>query len=242
MTSQGAKGGFANELELLDLFKNFDPLVFPFIDAFGYKLDEIKEIRATKFDPGHKPDLKLEFVGRNGALLGVEKISVKLQSAKNGFNQVDRGWIETRYRRLWPQMPDLVVKGLRLFTGEDKPLGVTRNNNRMFMDELPHEHREAILHFFSSNLTQVISDVLAGRDEARASWLLVKDKSQTSFEIRRMDSVIKGAASGGVGLTPKGSIRLGLITAQRKGGDGGAASAMNLQFKANPTELIRAAK
>lgn len=39
-------------------------------------------------------------------------------------------------------------------------------------------------------------------------------------------------------ITPRGSIRIGRITMQRKGGDGGRPSANMLQFKINPTEIF----
>ncbi len=241
MTGAGAKGGFDNESELRKLFEAFDPVIFPFVDALGYDLNSLSKIKATKYQSRHKPDLKLDFVGKNGTIIGTEKVSVKLQSGPSGFNQVDRGWVEDRYRKLWPTMSDDVVEGLKLFTGQDEPLRGTRNSKRMFMDELPSDLRDAVLDFFSSNLRQIVSDVLAGRDENRADWFLVTDKSSGKSVVRPMDNVIAGATFGGVGLTPRGSIRLGRLTAQRKGGDGGAETAKNLQFKANPIELIKAA-
>ena len=39
-------------------------------------------------------------------------------------------------------------------------------------------------------------------------------------------------------MTPRGSISIGKITVQRKGGDGGRDTANMLQFKINPAELI----
>lgn len=241
MTGAGAKGGFENESELRDLFNSFDPTIFPFVDALGYELSDISKIRATKFESGHKPDIQLNFYDRGGALLGIEKISVKLQSHSSGFNQVDRGWIEERYTKLWPNMSDSVIEGLRLFTGQDRPRGKTRSSNRMYMDELPKKLQSEIFNFFADNLKLVQSDVLAGRGELRAEWFMVTDKSKKITEVREMDKVLDAASFGGVGMTPRGSIRIGRITAQRKGGDKGAKTACHLQFKVNPIELIKAA-
>ena len=43
---------------------------------------------------------------------------------------------------------------------------------------------------------------------------------------------------GEVRLSPRGSLMIGKITMQRKGGDGGRPSANMLQFKINPAELF----
>ncbi len=44
--------------------------------------------------------------------------------------------------------------------------------------------------------------------------------------------------SGEVRITKQGSLKIGKITMQRKGGDGGRLSANMLQFKINPCELF----
>ncbi len=44
--------------------------------------------------------------------------------------------------------------------------------------------------------------------------------------------------NGEVLITPRGSFKIGQITVQRKGGDGGQESANMLQFKINPAELL----
>jgi len=44
--------------------------------------------------------------------------------------------------------------------------------------------------------------------------------------------------TGEVQITPAGSLKIGRITMQRKGGDNGRESAKMLQFKINPTELF----
>lgn len=44
--------------------------------------------------------------------------------------------------------------------------------------------------------------------------------------------------SGNITFSPKGSLLIGKITMQRKGGDGGRESAKMLQFKINPAELF----
>lgn len=44
--------------------------------------------------------------------------------------------------------------------------------------------------------------------------------------------------NGEIIITNRGSFRIGKITMQRKGGDGGIDTAKMLQFKINPAELF----
>ena len=44
--------------------------------------------------------------------------------------------------------------------------------------------------------------------------------------------------NGDIVITPRGSLQIGRITMQRKGGDGGRETANMLQFKINPAELF----
>jgi len=46
--------------------------------------------------------------------------------------------------------------------------------------------------------------------------------------------------NGEVQVTSKGSLKIGNITLQRKGGDGGKPTANMLQFKIDPTKLFSA--
>lgn len=44
--------------------------------------------------------------------------------------------------------------------------------------------------------------------------------------------------NGEVRISPRGSLKIGHITIQRKGGDGGRDTANMLQFKIDPTDLF----
>jgi hypothetical protein len=239
MTSAGAKGGFSNEKELIELFNDFDSEIFPIVDAMGYDISQVSKFEATKAPARVKPDVILKVFSRDGTLLGTEALSAKLQSSIKGFNQVDRGDVEKRYRSLWPEMSDEAAAGLKLFTGFTAPTGTSRNPKRMFMDELPRSMKDAIIGFFEDNLEKVIEDVLAGRAPMKANWLAVSEPGSIRVNAVPMKEVVQAASKGGVGLTERFSLRIGMLTAQRKGGDGGAESAKNLQFKVNPSQLLR---
>lgn len=87
----------------------------------------------------------------------------------------------------------------------------------------------------------IISDILRGRGEFSAEWVLVAQKldEDARWVLKNINEVINHYfADGTVEVSPKGSIKLGRITLQRKGGDGGRPTANMLQFKIDPTELF----
>lgn len=63
---------------------------------------------------------------------------------------------------------------------------------------------------------------------------------QKQPKLKNTNEVIQHYSFGNVELSPRGSIKIGKITMQRKGGDGGRETANMLQFKINPAELFDA--
>jgi hypothetical protein len=108
----------------------------------------------------------------------------------------------------------------------------------MLLPDLPEHLRDAIIDFFESQKVAVITDLLAGREPDKAEWFLAVNRSNHTSNLRPMTTAIEYYSQGKVGLTPRGSLSIGRITAQRKGGDKGAPSANDLQFKFNPNEMI----
>ena len=108
----------------------------------------------------------------------------------------------------------------------------------MFLPELPGKNFKAIIEFFTANKLEVITDLLAGRAPDKAEWFLAVNRSNNSSTMRPMQAAIEFYAEGPVTLTLRGSLAIGRITAQRKGGDKGAPSANDLQFKFNPNSFI----
>ncbi|MDO6830142.1 hypothetical protein, partial [Mesomycoplasma ovipneumoniae] len=79
---------------------------------------------------------------------------------------------------MW-NIPLNVYKILRYFTGELKPYkDNVRDNRRMFMDELTDEERNLVLDWLNNNKLLIISDILKGRGEFSAEWVLVAQKLQ----------------------------------------------------------------
>lgn len=56
--------------------------------------------------------------------------------------------------------------------------------------------------------------------------------------LKPMNYCLNFFGNGDVEITERGNFRIGRITMQRKGGDGGRDSAKDLQFKINPAELF----
>jgi len=171
--------------------------------------------------------------------LDIENIQVKLVSNKKGFNQIDKRWLRS-YNELW-NIPDDVYRLLQYFTGELQPYRTgTRDSRRMFLSEFTEEERNRVLNWFEENKMLIVSDILRGRGEFSAEWVLVAQKveSNARWVLKNINEVMQHYSQGAVEMSPRGSINLGRITVQRKGGDGGRDTANMLQFKIDPTELF----
>ena len=232
-----AKAGFRNEAEIAIKFDHWrtDANAREWLAAMGYKLDEIEAVRSTR-PHGEKADVQVYVRVKSGEY--VEGISVKLVSSTNGFNQVDKRWL-SHYAKLW-KMPADVVEGLRLFVGETKPNRASRHAERMYLDELDLSKRESIVTFFTQNKDAIVSDILEGDGAFRAGWLLVayRPAVKTNWVLKSSAEAAKYFGEGPVSITRAGNLKIGRISMQRKGGDGGRDTAKMLQFKINPALIF----
>ncbi|MFH1402619.1 MAG: type II restriction endonuclease [Patescibacteria group bacterium] len=166
-------------------------------------------------------------------------MQVKLVSNPQGFNQIDKRWVD-KYAELW-NIPDDITKLLKLFTGETKPTKrKLKDPRRMLLTEFTSEDQEKILDFFRHNRILIISDILKGRGEFSADWVLVilKVNGGSRWVLKSINEAMNVFGSGDIRITSQGSLKIGRIGMQRKGGDGGRDSAKMLQFKINPVELF----
>ena len=111
----------------------------------------------------------------------------------------------------------------------------------MFLNEFSPYDREVLINWFKQNRRLIVSDILKGRGEYSASWMLVIQNVEGNYTwiLNPMDEVLqKMGLDGDVRISPRGSLNIGKITMQRKGGDGGRPSANQLQFKINPIDLL----
>lgn len=239
--SQTARNGFKNEKTVADKFNSWqkDKDAQQWLEIMGYKLKEIEKVEA-KIVHGYKTDVQVQITIYLKDLISAENLSIKLVSNPQGFNQVDKRWVDN-YIELW-EIPSEIVQALKLFTGEMKSSQRNlKDSRRMFISELDTNTQKKIIDFFEKKKVLVVSDILKGRGQFSAGWMLVAMKNKINnklWTLKSINHVINHYSKGNVVLSPRGSLLIGRITMQRKGGDGGRDTANMLQFKMNPAELF----
>lgn len=239
--SQTAKRGFKNEKDILEKFNNWktDEDAQTWLDIMGYPLNEIEKVEAIKLH-GYKTDVQVQITIYLKKAIAAENLSVKLVSnPQRGSNQVDKRWVD-KYVEMW-EIPEDVARVLKLFTGETNPQkSGLKDNRKMLFKEMGKEDQEKIINFFTKNKILVVSDVLKGRGKFSAGWMLVAlvIGKNSKWSLRSINQVMNIFGDGPVVITSRGSLRIGRIGMQRKGGDNGRSSANMLQFKINPVLLF----
>lgn len=237
--SNTAKNGFKNEDEIRDKFNNWkiDADARVWLAAMNYDPAAIENVIAAK-PHGEKADVEVRIKTKTGEK--TEGISIKLVSSPHGFNQIDKRWLAT-YAKMW-KIPADVVDALKLFVGGTPPTKASRDLKRMYLNEFAPETQKAVIDFFTANKDEIVSDLFAGDGVHAAGWVMVALKStdKPRWVIRTSADTIKFFAEGKVEITRAGSLKIGRVTMQRKGGDGGRETAKQLQFKINPALLFDA--
>ncbi|MCM1266189.1 MAG: hypothetical protein NC200_08330 [Candidatus Gastranaerophilales bacterium] len=238
--SQTAKNGFKNEQEICDKFNNWlsDTEAQTWLSIMNYDLSQIESVNAVVLH-GFKSDVNVQVKIKFKTALDIENIQVKLVSNKKGFNQVDKRWL-VHYKNMW-NIPEDIYKLLQYYTGEIKPYkNNTRDSRRMFLDEFDSEEQSKLLDWFISNKTLILSDIIKGRGQFSAEWILVAQKisNNARWILVNINEALQHYATGDIKISPKGSLYIGKITVQRKGGDNGRETANMLQFKLDPTQLF----
>ena len=167
-------------------------------------------------------------------------LQIKLVSHASGFNQIDKRWID-KYAEMW-EIPNDIIFLLKQYTGENKPkIKHSRDTRRTFADEFSKKNQNKLISWLESKKSLIVNDILKGRGKFAAEWILVAQKIDKSSKwvLKPMNYAINYFGNGKVVITKKGTIRVGEITMQRKGGDGGRTTARMLQFKINPAKLFK---
>lgn len=237
--SKIARDGFKNEKDVVRKFNNWktDKDAQEWLKIMGYDLDEIEYVVAIIIH-GYKTDVQAQVTIKLKKAIDAQNIQVKLVSNPKGFNQIDKRWVD-QYVTMW-DIPKDIADLLKYFTGEYEPYKKdVKDERRMFLNELSDEEQLKILNFFEDNKTLILCDILKGRGKFAAEWMLVIQKvGNVRWVLKPMNYVLNHYGAGDVAITPRGSLKLGRVTVQRKGGDGGRKTANMLQFKVNPTELF----
>lgn len=241
--SNTAKNGFKNEYDVISKFNNWekDKTAQKWLEAMEYNIDEIEYVKASKITGPYKTDVqvRIKITIKLKLQSDIQNLQVKLVSNPQGFNQVDKRWTNKCVEQ-W-NMPINIVKLLKLFTGEIKPTKRNlKDSRRMFLFEMDENDQNKIVNFFKDNKILIVSDLLKGRGEFSADWVLVilKANSESKWVLKSINEAMNVFGNGDIRITSQGSLKIGKIGMQRKGGDGGRDSAKMLQFKINPVELF----
>uniref|UniRef100_A0A7C4AIJ9 Type II restriction endonuclease n=1 Tax=Thermodesulfovibrio aggregans TaxID=86166 RepID=A0A7C4AIJ9_9BACT len=212
------------------------------VEKLGFK-ETFEELMKFK-----KADAQIRIMITIGKIIKIENLSLKKANSDADYNQVDKRWVDT-YKEMW-NFDNEIALGLKLFTGEINPSSNPelikvetlrdKKRRRVFLDELSEELKEKIIKFFSDNKILAVSDILKGRGGLSANWMLVtrynKTNDTTTWILKDINTAMNFFGCGDVKISPKGSLYIGRITMQRKGG---TPDPTKLQFKIKPCELFK---
>lgn len=210
------------------------------IEKYNVTIDEYNEFVRFK-----KADAQVKLIIKIGNIIRIENLSLKKANSNADYNQIDKRTVDS-YQEMW-KFDDEIAFWLKLFTGEILPKEAKgfikkikpRVNRRLFLDEIPEEIQNKIVNFFERNKILVISDLIKGRGGLSANWMLVTmnnvNKESTSWILKDINTTLNFYGDGSVFITPRGSLRIGRITMQRKGG---TPDPTKIQFKFKPCELF----
>ncbi|MBQ5778444.1 MAG: hypothetical protein IIW13_00475 [Paludibacteraceae bacterium] len=240
--SETAKAGFQTEEDVINIFNHWkiNQLARDWLVAMDYNLRDIEYVKAEKIKGSFKADIQVQIkiTIKLKSLIECQNIQVKLVSNEKGFNQIDKRWL-AKYREMW-DIPNNVYTILQYYVGEIPPYKTnTKDSRRMFINEMSEYKINILLNWLNDNKYLIVSDILKGRGLFAAEWVLVIQKTNTlNWSLQPINIVINHYLQGDISISKLGNIRLGRITIQRKGGDGGRETAKMLQFKIDPTELL----
>lgn len=238
--SNTAKNGFKNEDDIVEKFNNWknDTDAQEWLILMSYKLSEIEFVEAIKISR-RKTDVQVQVTIKLKKAIDVQNLQVKLVSNPKGFNQIDKRWVDS-YTELW-NIPENILSILKRYTGEVSPsITNLKDNRRMFASEFTQNEQSIMVKWLEANKSLIVSDILKGRGPFAAEWMLVAQKSlrDARWILKPMNFCMNYFGNGEIEITPRGNFKIGRITMQRKGGDGGRKTAQMLQFKINPAELF----
>lgn len=262
--SQTAKGGFQNELDIVNKFNQFktNNEAQLWLSIMGYDINAIENLvaiqiptRLNRKSSGRlgiseelfdftqkfkKADIQIQLTITIDNVIYRENISLKKANLKSNFNQIDKRPIDT-YQAMW-DFDDKIATTLKKFTGEIIPSideqKILKDKRRWYLNELPADEVNTLLEFLNKHKLLIFSDILKGRGMLSAEWFLVtrlNDNNHTDWILKNINEVIDFYAQGEIKVSNQGGLILGRLTAQRKGGTPDPTS---LQFKIKPLDLF----
>jgi len=206
---------------------------------------EVKEEEYEQFVRFKKADAQIRIIIKIGNILKIENLSLKKANSDADYNQIDKRTVAD-YQEMW-KFDDEIAFWLKLFTGELNPKNYSRktgikkfrDKRRLFLSEMPETIQKEIIEFFKRNQIIIISDIIKGRGGLSANWMLVtrlnREIKTTTWTLIDINVVMNFLGSGDICISPKGSLYIGKITMQRKGG---TPDPTKIQFKIKPCLLF----
>jgi hypothetical protein len=205
--------------------------------------DDYGNFKARKPNNKEKPDIVIHEDSETPKVLC--GVSMKTFKTEVSFSHVNRGTLETYVKDLG--IPGEVAETLRSYTTKDA------EGQRVMLNEAPCDDQRELLQFFTQFQRQIVSHILRGKEHSllKADWMLFHEANDDNWPERvgdkqfwhlyPMQVVIDRCCSELPEINDNGNLILGLgLTLQRKGGDNGAKSANDLQFKINPMMIHEA--
>jgi len=253
--SETAKGGFANEDKIAEKFNDWkrDEEAKKWLEIMGYKLNEVKEVKAIKIH-GYKTDVQIKVLVFMKEATSIQNLSIKKANDDSDYNQTDKRWVRT-YKKMW-NIPEDITKILMMFCGELSPSQLLKekkitkqkynslkDKRRFFLNEFDEKDRKKIVDFFTKHKIKIVADIIKGSDKFSADWMLVtkynQSEDETTWILRDINYAMDIFGGGDIKISGRGSLYIGKITMQRKGGDAGRNTANMLQFKISPCDLFK---
>jgi len=211
---------------------------------------DVKEGEYEEFVKYKKADAQIKIYIRIGDIIKIENLSLKKANRDSDYNQIDKRTVAS-YQEMWG-FNEEISYWLKLFTGELNPEKEIINGNlkelknirlkdkrRLFFNEIPLKIQNKIINFFKKNRIRVVSDIIKGRGGLSADWMLVtrydRNNNTTTWVLKDINFVMNFFGNGKICISPKGSLYIGKITMQRKGG---TPDPTKIQFKIKPCELF----
>lgn len=261
--SSTAKGGFKNEQKICNKFNNYqnDNEAQKWLKEMGYDCNKIQSLEANQIPVKIKDETLLEYGITNTKIdetktyqkadaqvvikikiediIYRENLSLKKYNKGASYNQIDKRSV-SKYTTMW-SIPNEVSTLLKYFTGAINPSKYHKkhsNKRRLYITDFTEDEQDLILSFFDKNKQIILMDILKGRGFFAVEWMLVTEKSNNgnyNWCLKNINDVINHYL-GEVKISPRGSIKIGKITIQRKGGTPDPES---LQFKFSPQEVFK---
>ena len=193
-----------------------------------------------------KADAQIRIIIKIGNILKIENLSLKKANSDADYNQIDKRTVDF-YQEMW-RFDNEITLWLKLFTGEILPKSQKKligkikpkDKRRLFLTEMPEVIQKKIIQFFKENKILVVSDIIKGRGGLSADWMLVtrlnKQEKTTTWILKDINTVMNFFGSDDVEISLRGSLHIGKITMQRKGG---TPDPTKLQFKVKPCQLFK---